>query len=115
MGASYAVNPLTPQRTSRGDNFGPFGVWAHGAALEDPENKGLVVSAEKTELTDIIENHMTPPVNPQPWWLMKYKTFDYWYGDGNLYDAGHFSFNFTGTQANVNEIHADHVHQQPRP
>lgn len=109
MGGSYAVNPVTPERTSRGDNFGPFGVWAHGAALEDPENKGLVVSAEKTELTDIIENNMTPPVNPMPWWLMKYKTFDYWYGDGNPYDAGHFSFNFTGTQANVNDIHADHV------
>ena len=109
MGTSYAVSPLTPERTSRGDNFGPFGVWAHGAALEDPENKGLVVSAEKTELTDIIENNLTPPVNPMPWWLMKYKTFDYWYGDGNPYDAGHFSFNFTGTQSNVNDIHADHV------
>jgi hypothetical protein len=109
MGGSYAVSPLTPERTSRGDNFGPFGVWAHGAALEDPENKGLAVSPEKTELTDIIENNMTPPVNPMPWWLMKYKTFDYWYGDGNPYDAGHFSFNFTGTQANVNDIHADHV------
>ena len=109
MGESYAVNPLTPERTSRGDNFGPFGVWARGAALEDPENKGLVVSAEKTELTDIIENNMTPPVNPMPWWLMKYKTFDYWYGDGNPYDAGHFSFNFTGTSANVNDIHGDHV------
>ena len=109
MGGSYAVSPLTPERTSRGDNFGPFGVWAHGAALEDPENKGLAVSAEKTELTDIIESNMTPPVNPMPWWLMKYKTFDYWYGDGNPYDAGHFSFNFTGTQANVNDIHADHV------
>lgn len=109
MGESYAVNPLTPERTSRGDNFGPFGVWARGAALENPENKGLVVSAEKTELTDIIENNMTPPVNPMPWWLMKYKTFDYWYGDGNPYDAGHFSFNFTGTSANVNDIHVDHV------
>ena len=109
MGGSYAVNPLTPERTSRGDNFGPFGVWARGAALEDPENKGLVVSAEKTELTDIIENNMTPPVNPMPWWLMKYKTFDYWYGDGNPYDAGHFSFNFTGTSTNVNDIHGDHV------
>lgn len=109
MGGGYAVSPLTPERTSRGDNFGPFGVWAHGAALEDPENKGLVVSAEKTELTDLIENNMTPPVNPMPWWLMKYKTVDYWYGDGNPYDAGHFSFNFTGTQSNVNDIHADHV------
>ena len=47
MGGSYAVSPLTPERTSRGDNFGPFGVWAHGAALEDPENKGLAVSAER--------------------------------------------------------------------
>jgi mono/diheme cytochrome c family protein len=84
-------------------------VWAHGAALEDPENKGLAVSAVKTELTDLIENNMAPPVNPMPWWLMKYKSFDYWYGDGNPYDAGHFSFNFTGAQANANDIHADHV------
>ena len=109
MSGGYAVQPLTAERTSRGDNYGPFGVWAHGAALEDPANKGLAVSTVKTELTDLIENNMAPPVNPMPWWLMKYKSFDYWYGDGNPYDAGHFSFNFTGAQANANDIHADHV------
>ena len=103
------VRSPTEERTSRGDNYGPFGVWAHAAQLEDPLNKGLAVSREKTELTDIIENNMAPPVNPMPWWLMKYKTFDYWYGDGNPYDAGHFSFNFTGSQANANDIHATHV------
>ena len=52
---------------------------------------------------------MAPPVNPMPWWLMKYKPNDYWYGDGNPYDAGHFSFNFTGSQANANDIHEAHV------
>jgi len=85
MLGGYAAQPLTAERTSRGDNYGPFGVWAHGAALEDPENKGLAVSPAKTALTDLIENNMAPPVNPMPWWLMKYKSFDYWYGDGKSY------------------------------
>ncbi len=105
----YGVRSPTEERTSRGDNFGPFGVWAHGAQLEDPANKGLAVSRAKTALTDIIENTLVPPVNPMPWWLMKYKPNDYWYGDGNPYDAGHFSFNFTGSQANANDIHEAHV------
>lgn len=105
----YGVRSPTAERTSRGDNFGPFGVWAHGAQLEDPANKGLAVSRAKTELTDLIENNMAPPVNPMPWWLMKYKPYDYWYGDGNPYDAGHFSFNFTGSQDNANDIHPAHV------
>lgn len=107
-GGSGVSSPVE-ERTNRGDNYGPFGVWAHGAQLEDPANKGLTLSPAKTELTDIIENNMAPPVNPMPWWLMKYKPRDYWYGDGNPYDAGHFSFNFTGSQDNANEIHATHV------
>jgi hypothetical protein len=109
MKTGYDLDAPAPERTSRGDNYGPFAVWAHGANLEDPANKGLMVSQDRTELADIIENNVTPPVNPMPWWLMKYKPLDYWYGDGNPYDAGHFSFNFTGSQDNANEVHATHV------
>ena len=109
MKTGRGVSSPIAETTNRGDNYGPFAVWAHGAQLEDPANKGLAVSRGKTELTDIIENNMAPPVDPMPWWLMKYKTFDYWYGDGNPFDAAHFSFNFTGAQESANEIHASHV------
>ncbi len=101
-------NPI-PERTNRGDNYGPFGVWAHGAQLEDPETKGMTVSRAKTELTDVIENTMAAPVNPMPWWLMKYKTLDYWYGDGGPSDAAHFSFNFSSSHEKANELQANHV------
>lgn len=109
MKTAKGVSSPVAETTNRGDNYGPFAVWAHGAHLEDPANRGLAVSYEKTELTDLIENNMAPPVNPMPWWLMKYKTRDYWYGDGNPFDAAHFSFNFTGAQDSANEIHASHV------
>jgi mono/diheme cytochrome c family protein/cytochrome c553 len=101
-------SPL-PETTNRGDNYGPFAVWAHGAQLEDPANLGLQVSYAKTELTELIENTMVPPVDPMPWWLMKYKVRDYWYGDANPSDAAHFSFNFTDSQDSANEIHESHV------
>lgn len=109
MSTARGVSSPTAETTNRGDNFGPFAVWAHGAHLADPAKTGLKVSTEKTELTDLIEDNMAPPVNPMPWWLMKYKVRDYWYGDGNPFDAAHFSFNFTGSQDNANDIHASHV------
>ncbi|MFP6582912.1 MAG: hypothetical protein VCD00_10205 [Candidatus Hydrogenedentota bacterium] len=109
MATGRGVSSPIAEVTNRGDNYGPFAVWAHGAQLEDPANKGLVVSRDKTELTDLIEVTKIPPVDPMPWWLMKYKTRDYWYGDGAPTDAAHFSFNFTGSQANANDMHESHV------
>ncbi len=109
MKTGRGVSSPVPETTNRGDNYGPFAVWAHGAQLADPANRGLEVSRQKTELTDLIESMRVPPVDPMPWWLMKYKTRDYWYGDGNPSDAAHFSFNFTGSQDNANEIHESHV------
>jgi hypothetical protein len=103
------VRPVVPEITNRGDNYGPFAVWAYGAQLADPPTKGLITSSDKTELTDLIENTMSPPVNPMPWWLMKYKVRDYWYGDGAPTDAAHFSVNFTGAHDSVNDNHESHV------
>ncbi len=109
MARMKGVSPPVPETTNRGDNFGPFAVWAHGAQLADPANSGLDVSDAATELTALITENMVPPVDPMPWWLMKYKVRDYWYADGNPTDAAHFSFNFTGSQTGANELHESHV------
>jgi hypothetical protein len=98
-----------PPMTNRGDNYGPFGVWAKGTRLTDPKNLGLVTGDGPPELAALIEENMVPPVNPMPWWLMKYKTRDYWYGDGAPDDAAHFSFNFSGTGTVANDQHIAHV------
>jgi len=103
------VSPVVPEITNRGDNYGPFAVWAFGAQLADPAKTGLLTSNEKTELVALIENTMSPPVDPMPWWLMKYKVRDYWYGDGGITDAAHFSVNFSGAHEGINEDHAAHV------
>lgn len=103
------ASPIVPETTSRGDNFGPFGVWAKGTRLVDPANKGLVAGEGPKELAALIKETKVPPVDPMAWWLMKYKTRDYWYGDGAPDDAGHFAFNFTGTGEEANETHQAHV------
>ncbi len=103
------VSPVVPEITNRGDNYGPFAVWAFGAQLADPAKTGLLTSREKTEYVALIESSMSPPVDPMPWWLMKYKVRDYWYGDGRPTDAAHFSLNFSGAHEGINENHASHV------
>ena len=109
MARMKGIQSPIPETTNRGDNFGPFAVWAHGAQLADPANTGLDVSTDATELTALITENMVPPVDPMPWWLMKYKVRDYWYADGNPFDAAHFSFNFTGSQSSANDLHEFHV------
>lgn len=103
------VSPVVPTTTNRGDNFGPFAVWAYGAQLADPANTGLLRGKDETDLVKLIKETKVPPVDPMPWWLMKYKVRDYWYGDGAPDDAAHFSLNFTGSYAEVNENHEAHV------
>lgn len=109
MASVMALNLNLPGEASRGDNFGPFAVWSVGARLADPERTGLLVSKEPTELTALFQSTMVPTVDPMPWWLMKYKERDYWYSDGGIYDAAHFSLNFTTANSEVNEHHAAHV------
>jgi len=101
--------PDNPRTQTRGDNFGPYGVWRLGAMLEDPASKGLKLSKKKTELLKLFRSVELAPVDPQPWWLMKYKTKDYWYADAGPFDAASFSINFTTPHNKMNEVHADHV------
>jgi len=104
------VNQSDPgELRTRGDNFGPYGVWEVGASLIDPEQHGLAVSDEETELQKLFRSTPLPPVDPMPWWLMKYKTKDYWYADAGPHDAASFSINFTVPHEQVNELHEDHV------
>jgi len=71
------VNQSDPKKLrTRGDNFGPYAVWRLGAQLTDPANEGLVVAKEKSKLEALIDSLELPPVDPMPWWLMKYKKLD---------------------------------------
>lgn len=93
----------------RGDNYGQYAVWNLAASLADPAKTGLLTSDEETPLKELMRNTTRPPVQAMPWWTMKYKERDYWYGDGNPYDAAHFSLNFSIGNERVNERHAKHV------
>ncbi len=108
--ANNHINQSDPRNVrTRGDNFGPYAVWRLGARLDDPANKGLTLASKSTELDKIFESLPLPPVDPMPWWLMKYKKKDYWYADAAPTDAGSFSINFTTPHAEMNEHHLDHV------
>ncbi len=104
------INQSNPNRiTTRGDNYGPYEVWRLGARLADPEKLGMVVSKERTELQAMIQSLALPPVDPMPWWNMKYKKLNYWYGDGGSHSPENFSINFTVPHAKMNENRAQHV------
>jgi hypothetical protein len=104
-------SPLTDVRGEvvRGDNFGQYAVWNLAASIANPEETGLLTSAEETELTEVMKNTQRPPVQAMPWWTMKYKVRDYWYGDGGPHDAAHFSLNFSIGNEEINEHHTEHV------
>ena len=94
---------------TRGDNFGPYAVWRLSARMADPAKLGMVLAEEKTELEQLLDSTPLPPVDPMPWWLMKYKKLDYWYADAGIYDAASFAVNFTTPHAEINEHRADHI------
>jgi hypothetical protein len=104
------INQSDPKRLrARGDNFGPYAVWRLGAQLVDPAKEGMVVGKEKTELEALLDSLELPPVDPMPWWVMKYKKLDYWYSDAGIHDAAAFSMNFTTSHPEMNAHHAEHV------
>lgn len=104
------VNQSDPKRLrTRGDNFGPYSVWRLAAKLVDPAKEGLTISNKKTELEALMDSVELPPVDPMPWWLMKYKKKDYWYADAGIHDAASFSINFTTIHPEMNAHHDEHV------
>lgn len=109
LGNSH-INQSDPRGArTRGDNFGPYEVWRMGARLDEPDKQGMALSANRTELQDLIDSLDLPPVDPMPWWLMKYKEWNYWYGDGGSHNAGNFSVNFTVPHPDMNARRAEHV------
>ncbi len=104
------INQSDPQHArARGDNFGPYAVWRLGAQLVDPANKGMVVGKGKTDLEKLLDSTELPPVDPMPWWLMKYKVLDYWYADAGIDNAASFSVNFTTSHPEMNEHRPEHI------
>lgn len=94
---------------TRGDNYGPYIVWGMIAQLADPAKEGLVLANGKTKLLNTLQALELPPVDPMPWWLMKYKKKDYWYADAAPDDAASFSINFTTALPEMNARRAEHV------
>ncbi len=82
---------------------------ALGARLSNPEKQGMVLASAKTELQTLLESLPLPPVDPMPWWLMKYKRLNYWYADGGSDNAANFSVNFTTPHDQINAHRAEHV------
>ncbi|MFO0945598.1 MAG: hypothetical protein U1D30_06590 [Planctomycetota bacterium] len=109
IGNIRGSNTATQFARTRGDNFGPYAVWRLGAKLADPENQGLAVSEQETDLDRLMNAVELPTVDPMAWWLMKYKKTDYWYSDGGIDDAAHFSVNFTTAHAEANESRKEHI------
>lgn len=119
LGSNSIIQQASPSAAARGDNvrgdnYGQYAVWLYAAKVADPRNTGLITSDERTPLVELIESTKLPPVQSMPWWLMKYKVRDYWYGDGAPDDAAHFSLNFTISSPDVNERHASHVESTAR-
>ena len=109
LGNSH-INQSEPRKSlTRGDNFGPYAVWEMGSRLADPANQGMVLAEGKTELQVLFESLTLPPVDPMPWWVMKYKELDYWYADAGIHDAASFSINFTTPHAQMNEHRPEHI------
>lgn len=109
--AKTLMLPTFKYAKSRGDNLGPFSVWKMLSRLIDPEKKGLLTypSSVTAPLDPWFNSLSLPPVDPNPWWHLKYKTNCYRYGDATPYDANHFSGNFTHPHPRVNEEHNAHV------
>lgn len=104
------MNQSNPRKVhTRGDNFGPYGVWNLLARLSDPAKEGLTLAKGKTELQSLFASVELAPVDGMPWWLKKYKTHDYWYGETGDNPAASFAINFTTPHAHMNEHHAEHV------
>lgn len=109
MNGAMAGTLQYPETTVRGDHFGAFEVWSLGARLADPERTGLQIGSERTELVKLVESTKLPPINPMPWWVMKYKKRNYWYADAGPHSASSFAVNFTVAHTGVNENHAAQV------
>jgi mono/diheme cytochrome c family protein len=109
LGNSHINQSRPNQVRARGDNYGPYEVWRLGARFADPEKEGMTIASKTTELQALIDSLELPPVDPMPWWTMKYKRMNYWYGDGGSHNAANFSLNFTVPSPDINERRAEHV------
>ncbi len=109
--AKTVMIPTFKYAKSRGDNLGPFNVWKVLSRLTDPRNRGLLSypSSGAAPLDPWFNSLSLPPIDPNPWWHLKYKTNCYRYGDATPYDASHFSVNFTHPHPRVNEERRAHV------
>lgn len=103
--------PTFKYARSRGDNMGPYAVWAYASRIKDAKTEGLKVlpRGETSQYTELLGMEELPTVDPNPWWHRKYKQSSYRYGEYSVHRSAHFALNFTNPHDEVNETHRGHV------
>ena len=102
----------------RGANMGAYSVWKLLVKLKDPGTSGfdLVEEGSDTAIDKAMfpADLVLPPIEPNPWWVRKFRSKSYWYQDAYTTDqrrraARHFAVNFTVPQSNMNQNFVKHV------
>jgi len=107
---------------ARGDNIGPFAVWANLSRLKNPSELGLEMYGPGefdlfgelpggTYYKKLLDEQFLPIIESNPWWLLKYKKSSYWYQDTEAgpTNGNHFAFNFSDPHETANEDRKEHV------
>jgi mono/diheme cytochrome c family protein len=81
------------QAKARGEIHGPWVVWNHIARMVDPSKGMQTVPVGKMGPLQYLLQRPLPPVDPSPWWNLKYKERDFWTRDVNLDSLPTFALN----------------------
>lgn len=83
---------------ARGDDLGSFGAWFMTAKIAAPETSGVVqrVPGDPATASDeaLVGTARLPPVDPAPWWVLRYKDHAYRFMDAPGHDPRAFNLNF---------------------
>lgn len=118
--AKIRVLPTYNQARSRGENFGPLAIWFLINSFEAPDTNGLESRpyGEPSNFNALFYDDYgrakkLPPIDPNPWWLYKYKQSIYRYRDMVKEEnrPAHFAINFTSIHEQVNQNHPGHVEE----
>jgi cytochrome c553 len=96
---------------TRGENFAPYSIWRFSSKLKDPAQLGLATVSHKVDIgyDYLFKNGSLSPIDPNPWWNVKYKKSIYWYKDIGAYSDKNISLNFSSVHRNINTKHQDHM------
>lgn len=97
------------QSQARGENYGPWVVWQHIARMSNPaEGMDTVPYDQRGPLENYLQQPL-PPVDPSPWWNIKYKERNFWTQDVNLSSLPTFALNLMDTDPAATDTFNDRM------